>query len=226
MSGSEATLPDWTAAFPALRCIRDPRWAKVLTGARVVALPAETTVFRSGDACGSYLLVLEGSVRVHTRSAGGREIVLYRVTPGQSCVLTTTCLVGAEHYPADGVTETPVQAVSIPGPLFQQALGELAEFRSFVFSSYAERLCRLIELLEEVAFGRMDARLAQCLLERTADGTRVTLTHQELAVELGTAREVVSRLLKDFERRGWVGLRRSEIALRDPEALARIANVT
>ncbi len=229
MSSADTNLPEWTVAFPRLRCIRDPRWARVLAGARVLSLPAGTTVFRSGDPCHSYLLVLAGSVRVHTTAASGREIVLYRVAPGQSCVLTTTCLVGAERYPADGVTESEVRAASVPAALFQQALAEIAEFRSFVFASYAERVCRLIELLEEVAFGRMDARLAQCLLDRVTQEGRVTLTHQELAVELGTAREVVSRLLKELERRGWVGLRRSEISLRDPGALARLAaqgNVT
>lgn len=135
-------------------------------------------------------------------SASGRELILYRVGPGQSCVLSTTCLLAGETYPADGITETPVRAAVIPKTQFEEALQRSPVFRRFVFASFAKRVSGFIMLLEEVAFARMDCRLAQHLLDRTTDDGVVMCTHHALAAELGTAREVVSRLLKEFERRG------------------------
>ena len=165
------------------------------------------------------MLVLEGSVRVQKLSESGKEMSLYRVEGGQSCVLTTSCLLAGENYVAEAVTETPVRAVALPLAAFHEALAASQPFREFVFRSYGERIAGLILLLEAVAFGRMDGRLAQCLIDRAdAEGTLAT-THQELASELGTAREVVSRLLKEFERNGWVELGRGRIVLHDLAAL-------
>ncbi len=214
---------DWITLFPALQRL-DPQAARTLREAtRMAVIPPGTTVFQEGGQCANYILVLDGSVRVQKVSESGREIVLYRVDRGQTCVLTTNCLMTQDSYGAEGVTETEVQAVLLPEPAFQALLARSAEFRNFVFGTYATRISELLMLIEEVAFGRIDMRLAQCLLDQADAEGLVKGTHQDLAVELGTAREVVSRQLKEFERRGWLALHRGRVQLLDRVALRDLA---
>ena len=212
----------WLDHFPALQSIDDDAWLTTLAKARTLSLPAGVTVFHEGDVCQNYLLVLAGSVRVQKLSESGKEIVLYRVEAGQSCVLTTACLLSSEFYHAEAITETAVEAVSIPLSAFQQALAVPA-FREFVFATYGERVTSLVMLIDAIAFGRMDARLARLLLTMADADDVVYATHQVLARELGTAREVVSRLLKEFERHGWLALQRGCIHLRQRQVLVEVA---
>lgn len=214
-------IDDWIAAFPALAALDGAARRVLRDAAHVVTVPAGSVVFSEGDACRSYMLVLDGSVRVQKVSENGREIVLYRVDAGQSCVLTTSCLLTQGDYSAQGIAETEVRAVVLSHAAFQDLLGCSAAFRQFVFSSYAVRLADLLMLIEEVAFGRVDMRLAQFLVDR-ANGGEVKGTHQDFAVELGTVREVISRQLKDFERRGWVALHRGRVAVLRPEPLREL----
>jgi CRP/FNR family transcriptional regulator len=181
---------------------------------QLVRLPAGQDVFRLGDACRTYLVVIEGTVRVQALSSSGREVVLYRVTDGQSCVLTTACLISGERYPAEAITETETVALSMPHPAFSRALAHSVDFQRFVFASQGKRLSELIQRIEDVTFGRVDARLARLLLDRGGfQGGFVAATHQQLASELGTAREVVSRRLKLFEKQGWIRVSRGGIEL-------------
>lgn len=200
--------------------------SRLLEGSRRVRLDGGSRIFGEGDACENYLFVLQGAIRVQKVSESGREIVLYRIEPGETCILTTSCLVSRQEYPAEAEVEQEVEALVVPRSRFHELLGASAKFRDFVFSIYGKRVTDLILLIEEVAFGRMDCRLAERLSQRAASGApaELTLTHQELATELGTHREVVSRLLKEFERKGWVALGRGRIELRNPgelEVLAR-----
>lgn len=217
------SVAHWLERFPLLREAGDPAAREVLAGARELRVPAGTTVFRVGDPCRNYLLVLEGCVRVQQVAPNGREIVLYRVREGESCILTTSCLMGDTHYVAEGVTETEVRAMGIPAAHFQHALERSPGFRRFVFDGYGRRIAALMRLIEELVFGKVDVRLAKRLLTLAADGRRIELTHQALAAELGSAREVISRQLKEFERRGWIALARGEIRLLDREALQHLA---
>ena len=219
---TETRLPEWVSHFRGLDAIDDPTGQRVVTEAQRMRVPAETVVFRIGDACENYLLVIDGSVRVRQTAPNGREIVLYRVGPGESCVLTTSCLLGADTYAAEGITEGEVDAIAIPAPAFHRAVGASAGFREFVFAGFGQRLSNLMTLVEEVAFGRLEARLAQRLLRFADDGGMVALTHQDLATEIGSAREVISRQLKDFERQGWVVLHRGKVEVRNRDALARL----
>jgi CRP/FNR family transcriptional regulator len=188
-----------------------------------VHLPAGQAVFHRGDACQNYLVVVKGSVRVQTLSAGGREVVLYRVTDGQSCVITTSCLISEEAYPAEGITDEETEALVIPQHVFNQALGHSETFRRFVFANQGKRLADLIQRVEDVAFGRVDARLAKHLVDRCGNQPgSVSATHQQLASELGTAREVVSRQLKAFERAGLVAVHRGAVEVLKPDALIRV----
>jgi len=215
------TDTSWLDSFPALRSIDDDVWLRALEKASTSSLPAGVTVFHEGDVCQNYLLVLAGSVRVQKLSESGKEIVLYRVEAGQSCVLTTACLLSSESYHAEAITETVVEAVTIPLLAFQQALA-IPAFREFVFATYGERITSLVMLIDAIAFGRMDARLARLLLAMADGDDVVHATHQILARELGTAREVVSRLLKEFERHGWLALRRGCIHLEQSQILAEV----
>jgi CRP/FNR family transcriptional regulator, anaerobic regulatory protein len=214
---------DWVDDFPTLNTLDPSIRSRLLASALAVTMPEGAMVFQEGAECSNYLLVLQGSVRVQKLSESGREIVLYRVEHGQSCVLTTSCLLSSDTYSAEAVTETPVEAVAIPNAIFQELLATSREFRAFVFATYAERLTGLLMLIDAIAFGRMDARLAAVLIELADKDGAITKTHQELARELGTAREVVSRLLKEFEHRGWLSLGRGRILLCDHSALEQLA---
>ncbi len=189
-----------------------------------LTVPAGTVLFRPGDACRAYLLLLQGTVRVELIAPSGHQLLLYRVSPGQSCVLTTSCLLAHETYAAEGVAETEIAGLGLSPTLFEQLLADSAEFRRLVFTDFGHRLADLMALINEVAFRRIDARLADWLI-RSFDrhGPTIRRTHQEIAAELGTAREVVSRQLKEFERHGYLVLARSQIDLLVPSSLRRIA---
>lgn len=201
----------------------DAELAATFARAQCVSLPAGQTVFQPGAACRNYLLVAHGEVRVQLLTAGGREVVLYHVGRGDSCVLTTSCLLGAAHYPAGGVTVGEVTALALSAADFQRGLDESAAFRRFVFGNLGRRLSEVIARMEQVVFAPIDARLADALLRLSGHDARLPATHQVLAVELGTVREVVSRHLKRFEEYGWVRLGRGHIELLDRPALQRLS---
>lgn len=203
----------WVEQFPGLKTLQPAVGEALIDASRVVKLPAGTRIFGPGRAPENYLLLLEGTVRVQQVSESGREIVLYRVSAGESCALTTACLMGYEAYQAEGLAETDVEAVAIPRVLFDDLIARSAEFRRFVFTAFSVRITNLFKIIEEVAFSRIDIRLAQRLLELADGEDRVSLTHQQLAAELGTAREVVSRQLHEFQRRGWISTSRGVIVV-------------
>jgi len=215
----------WKQVLPQLAALEDPAAQKLFSQAQEVSLPANSIVFHQGDPCSNYLLVLEGSVKVLTRAENGREIVLYRLAAGDSCVLTTSCLFGNVPYPAEGSTETAVTALSIPSKAFKKAIQQSDAFRTLVFQTFTAHLASVIALVEEVAFGRLGSRLARYLLKHAESGTRINITHQALATELGSAREVISRQLKELERTGLVTLQRGCIQLQDMDALKQLAGV-
>ncbi len=186
---------------------------------RIIQVAKGSVIFRPGSVCETYLIVIEGSVRTSMVSDSGREIVLYRVESGQSCVLTTSCLLGGLEYNAEGVAETDIVALGLPRSVFLQLLEVSESFRQLAFGAFSERLRDLMVLINEVAFGQIDRRLAAYLMKKAKAG-EVRATHQEIAVELGTAREVVSRVLKDFEGRGIVGLERGRIRIVSPQQLS------
>lgn len=192
--------------------------------ANVLTLPPGHRVFEPGAGCKNYLLVISGTVRVQILAETGREVVIYRLYPGESCILTTSCLLGDMHYPAEGITESEVAALAVSAADFNQAMMSSGDFRKFVFATLGQRLADIILKMEQVTFGAPDCRLAVTLLRKRDAGETVKTTHHELATELGTAREVVSRHLKRFEVRGWSKLGRGTIAIRSPGQLQAISN--
>jgi CRP/FNR family transcriptional regulator len=202
--------------FPVFAELPAAHLKALLADAQLLRAPRATVLFDAKQPCRGFPLLLEGSVRVTKSASSGREIVLYRVAPGQGCVLSGGCLLGHAAYSATGVAEEDVVLLSIPPALFHELL-QLEPFRRFVFGMYGERLADVMALTEELAFLRLDVRLAQLLIQR---GPLVRTTHQALADELGSVREMVSRLLRGFEERGWVELGRERITVRDGHAMA------
>ncbi len=211
----------WNEHFPHLARLRTPEWHAAVRNAPVVEIPPRTVVMRPGDACHHVLMVWQGSIRVYLSGENGREVVLYRVHPGEVCVLTVASLLRGMHYPAEAVTEAEVRGLSIPAAGFMRAFSEDPEFRRFVVETLAQRLFETMLCVQELAFMRLDVRLPWFLCKRFQElGTDVMeITHQQLAHELGTTREMVSRLLKELERQNHIRLHRGRIELVNPDRL-------
>lgn len=195
--------------------------------ARLDALPVQTLpggarLFAPGETAQGFAVVLAGRVEVSLTGPSGREILLYAVEPGQSCIQSTLGLLGNEPYSGEAVTVTETRLVLIPAPLFHSLMGRSEAFRGFVFRALAMRMNDMTQLLERVAFTRVEARLAQALLD-LAEGGAVEATHAELAARIGSAREVVSRRLEALARRGLLTTDRGRVELRDRAALAQLA---
>ncbi|WP_428355500.1 Crp/Fnr family transcriptional regulator [Methyloprofundus sp.] len=212
----------WNIHFPEFVMAGEGGINSLMASAKLVELPAGQQVFYPGAVCEQYLLVLEGSVKAQIISEGGREMLLYRVCSGDSCVLTTSCLLSGDNYPAEGVAEGNVLAFAISSHAFYRCIEQSAFFREFVFKKFSARLTDVIGLLEDVTFSAIDTRLSKALLAESTDV--ITLTHQELAAKLGSAREVISRHLKRFEAYGWVSLNRGTVTLLNTEALSKVAD--
>lgn len=195
--------------------------SRLLDAAQTVSVPSGEVAFRKGDACRNFILVLAGCVRVQLSSEGGREVTLYRVRPGDTCALTTSCLVGKEDYPAEAIVEEDVTALMIPDSEFRQALLDSEPFRLFVFRGFSGRLCAIVSRMEMVTLRTIDERLAAQLLKGGVD-VLSKVTHQGLASEIGTAREVVSRKLSSFESDGLIKSSRGRIEILDREKLAAL----
>ncbi|MEJ6479373.1 MAG: CRP/FNR family transcriptional regulator [Paracoccaceae bacterium] len=210
---------DWISRFNGLASLKAPIRNILTARSVIVSVPKDTLIFGPGKAPENLLLLLEGTVRVQQTSDQGREIVLYRVHAGESCVLTTACLLAYEDYSAEGIAETDVQAVAIPRAVFDDLISQSQTFRQFVFSAYSRRITDLFVVIEEIAFRRVDIRLAQRLLELAGQDQVIHATHQQMAAELGTAREVISRQLQEFHRRGWVSQTRGTITINNISGL-------
>ena len=165
-----AKSDDWIDRFEGLSKL-EPGLRNVLTTrSHVVRLPADSVIFGPGKSPDNLLLLLQGIVRVQQLAESGREVVLYRVTAGESCVLTTACMLAYEDYAAEGIAETDIAAAAIPRGVFDDLVASSKEFRNFVFRAYSRRITDLFHVIEDIAFRRMDIRLAQKIIERADTG--------------------------------------------------------
>ncbi len=217
------TEQNWTDRFEGLSKIDAKTRAYLAANSSTLNVPANTTIFGPGKSPENMLFLLDGTVRVQQSSENGHEIVLYRIYAGESCVLTTACLLAVEDYSADGIAETAVSAAAIPRKIFDELVATSETFRTFVFAAFSKRITDLFLMIDEVAFQRLDVRLAHKLMELAAGKTTVATTHQKLAVELGTAREVISRQLQEFQRRGWIAQSRGSLEITNAPDLAKLA---
>jgi len=196
---------------------------QVQQAGQTVMVPAETPVFHMGDECTAFIMVLSGQVRVQQLSEAGRELILYRIHAGESCVITTACLLSSEPYPVEAITEEETRAALLPRPAFEAAFASDPAFRQSVFATYGHRMAQMMGLLAELAFERLEARLARHLLCHAGQDDRVNLTQARLAAELGAAREAVNRRLNSWQKQGLVNLGRGHIELCDKPGLASLA---
>jgi len=174
--------------------------------------PGDVLVYSEGDDCSAIAFILSGEIRVYKTGSSGREITLYGIEKGETCILNASCILSGVSYPANAVTIRGGEMVLVPAGDFRRFVAKYETMRDFVFTLLSQRLISVMTLVEEVAFGKMDVRLLDYIKEKSGDGTLRT-THQKIADDLGTSREVVSRLLKDFERAGKVILSRNLIRL-------------
>ena len=208
-------------AFSFLRNCDDHLYREFLQTAFLARLKRGQSICSEGAACDHLALVLSGSARVYKLGESGREITLYRIGVGKSCILTASCIVSQQPFPAFAVCENELEAILIPAGTLHSWMAKSAPWRDYVFGLVAQRMADIISLVEEVVFNRVDRRIAAHLIKQCRASGHSTLqaTHQELASDLGTSREVVSRILKDFESNGLIETARGSITIRNPAGL-------
>jgi CRP/FNR family transcriptional regulator, anaerobic regulatory protein len=216
MSATDDDLQRMQALYPGLQALGGEL---TQLASQVMTVPAGAVLYQENDPCRGLPLLLEGEVRVTRHSADGRSLELYRVTPGEMCLISSACLFRAQPLSAEAVTTRPTRLLLVPPETFRDWLAQPG-FRDYVLGVYAERMADLAALIDAVAFHRLDRRLAAALL---GHGNEIAVTHQQLADSLGTVREMVTRLLKRFEREGWLQLSRERIRIVDSAALRRLA---
>ena len=219
--GTDKATAEILALYPALAGLPAAQLAELADPKALLEIPAGACVFSERQPCQGFPLLLSGSIKVVKGASNGREIVLYRVGPGGSCIISSSCLLGHSAYNAQGYAESPLRMRLLPVARFASQLLDHPPFRDFVFHLFADRIGELMQLVEEVAFSRLDQRLAKLLLARESE--RLNVTHQQLADELGSVREIVSRLLKGFASQGLVSLSREQIQILDRTGLQGLA---
>lgn len=212
----------WTAGATGLEAL-DAGTRDALDSLVPVTVPAGSVLFRPGETAQGFVIVLSGRVDVFLTGQSGREILLYSVSPGQSCIQTTLGLLGGDHYAGEAITHEDCRVVLVPRVRFLGLMDSSPAFRGFVFSAFAQRMQTMMQVLEKLAFQRVEARLAERLLEIAGEDGTVNATQAELAVAIGSAREVVSRRLDALARRGIVRSERGRVYLQDIPALREIA---
>jgi CRP/FNR family transcriptional regulator len=208
--------------YPVLRELPPDLLRKVEETAKPVQAPAGQRLFGDGSPCTHYPLLIEGIIRASKSSPDGHEILLYRLNPGESCVITVVALLGETSYPAIGTAEEKLSLFGVPRSVFLEMVLKSPAFRAFVFNSLSQRMAHLMALIDDVAFRRLDQRLASRLLLHRQP---ITTTHQMLANDLGTTREVVSRTLEAFQQSGMLRLGRKRIEILDRNGLDRMHRV-
>ena len=202
-------------AMPFLKRSDSPVAREFRQAAYYTRIPAGKDIFLEGDAVQAIALLLSGKVRVYKIGEQGREITLYRFGLGESCILTANAIMNQQTFPAVALVESDAEAIMIPAETFRDWMRRYEEWRNFLFDLLSQRLASVMAIVDEVVFHRMDARIAALLLRRTEQGSILQVTHQEIAAELGTSREVVSRILEGFDAAGLISSSRGQIEIRD-----------
>jgi len=185
-------------------------------------IPKGTKVFDEGDECGGVPFVIKGVIRVSKIGKNGREIILYRLKSGDACILTITSVLSNIAYPAIAVVEENAEVILLTVPQFKKAMASNTDFQHFVYKLLSDRFLDIMTLIDEIIFRKVDERLIEFLLTNSEkNGDIIEMTHDDIAVELGTAREVISRLIKNLEKEGSIQLSRGKIRVVGRQALAK-----
>lgn len=195
----------------------------MIPGTHPLTCKAGTVLFRAGQECPGFVRLNTGTLRVTLTAANGREVVLYRVSPGDVCLQTFGCLNDGRSYSAEGVAETDLTGEVMPHALFRRQMAENPDFRAEVMGAVARRFSDYEQLVEDVALTGFDARLARVLLRLAQNSDEIAITHDNLAAETASGRAFVSRRLGEFSRRGLVTAMRGRLRLLDRAGLDRIA---
>lgn len=215
-------MPMWVDEVGPFRAL-DPGTLAMLRLIAPRTVAKGSVLFREGDAPSGFLVLLDGHIEVYLIGRSGREMLLYDVRPGQTCIQTTVCLLGDQSYTGEAVAATETTFVQIPKSDFTELMNGSPVFRAFVFRAFGDRLKDVVSVLERVSFVPLEARLAADLLRRTSRGDVATATHHELAVAIGSVREVVSRRLETFQKAGLVRLDRGKVTVIDRKGLLRVS---
>lgn len=210
--------------FPALGALLPDHLEYFRSRVQFPRLDGGAIAYRQGWECPNYVMCLEGGTRTFRSSANGRELLIYRVVPGNTCVFTTQCLLAGGTFPAESMAEAPTRFAALPADAFHELMALSPEFRRFVLDDYARLLTSILSLVDEVAFTSLDRRLAQRLIMESDSHGIVAKTHQQLAADLGSVREVISRYLNEWERAGWIQTARGSIRILDRSAVASYPN--
>ncbi|MGB3639038.1 MAG: Crp/Fnr family transcriptional regulator [Rivularia sp. (in: cyanobacteria)] len=214
------------STFPFLEQLDTQIKTDLLSQAQQVTLSAGQFICLEGDFCNHLPLVISGSVRIYKIGESGREITLYHLEQGDSCIMTASCIISKKSFPAFAIAETEVEAIIIPANSLRKWVTHSPTWQNYIFGLLSLRLSNVIEIVEEVAFRRMDCRIASYLLIRSDSSAQtILITHEEIAQELGTSREVVSRILKTFEKKGLLSLSRGMIRLKNWDELGKVAKL-
>jgi CRP/FNR family transcriptional regulator len=198
--------------FPFFQKAEESFLEELLSSSEHKRIPGGISIYMEGDNCPGIAFLLTGEIRVFKTGESGREITLYEIFPGETCILNVSCILSNRYYPATAVTLTDAEFLLLPAGLFRSLFDKHSILRDYVFMLLNQRIGLMMELIDEVAFGRMDQRLTDYLIEKSEQG-RLNRTHQQIANDLGTSREVISRLLKDLERKGVVRLERGAVQI-------------
>jgi CRP/FNR family transcriptional regulator len=215
---------DWRQHYPQLASIADPVWIEAIQHLEPITVPGGTQAYVPGDECRNFLLLLNGNIRIYASGRGGREIVLYRIQPGEFCILSLVSFLQGSSFPANAVTENQVQALVMDRNIFIRAMKKSPALNDIMMMELSNRFLESINQVQELAFEPLDIRLANLLCRRFREQNKATIdiTHSQLAQELGTTREVASRMLKDLERGNYIRLSRGKVSLSDNEAIGRM----
>ncbi len=217
---NQILITRWLNVFPELAELEPETRDVLFDVTQFERLRQGDIAYYQGQLCQNYVMCIEGQTRVFKTSESGREIMLYQVGAGETCVLTTSCLMAGNPFPAESNVQADALLAAIPSDVFLRLMSSSPKFRHYVLSNYGDLLSSLITLVDEVAFASLDLRLARRLLAEAEDTRVVSKTHQQLALDLGSVREVISRYVSEWERLGWVRSSRGSIKVLDVAALA------
>lgn len=217
---------DFEQLFPFIREASADFVREFYAACRYLELPAGVSICEEGQQCTQLAMLLDGVGRVYKLSPGGREVTLYRIEAGEACVLTASCILNGDDFPAMAVAETPVRAIVVSPQKVRGWICAESQWQHFIFSLLSHRLASIISVVEEVAFKRIDVRLAEKFARCLARGeTGLQVTHAELAADIGSSREVISRILKDFADRGLIETGRGSIVLTDRREIEQLSQL-
>ncbi|MFZ3176747.1 MAG: Crp/Fnr family transcriptional regulator [Methylovirgula sp.] len=210
----------WVERFPFIGELAADDFAKLANVVQFPALEAGQIAYREEWECPNYIMCVDGRTRVYKTNSTGREVLIYKVEGGGTCVLTTQCLLSNSNFPAESVAEARTELATFSKSHFHKFMAEIPAFRDFVMNDYTRLLGTMFSLIDTIAFATIEQRLARRLLVESAETQVVGKTHQQLASDIGSVREIVSRHLEDWERKGWIKSHRGQVQILDKRALA------